>query len=361
MTQNQDIAALRPGLRIAGVRLPNLHGLVVALAPLVAALVVGGIILLMLGVDPLKYYGFVVERGLLRPRGLQETLTRTIPLMLIGAALIVSFRASIWNLGVDGQFLLGTFASAVVLPSLVEAFPHGPGLAMALVVGAVVGAAWTIVPALLRAYQGVNEVISTLMMTFIATALGSALIKLVFRNPGMSEPQTTAIPVEARMPHIPGTTINIGIFLALAVLIGVHLMMTRTSLGLRLQVVGLNVKAATHAGMSLPKLTLLTFAISGALAGLGGAAEVVGVLGQMRADWNPGYGFAVVPLVFLARMNGWAVIAFIFAFSMLDIGSESAAVRLNVPQYFNLVLVGFILLFMALTEYLDQQRRWRTE
>jgi general nucleoside transport system permease protein len=361
MSQNYQIAASQPSWLSASFPMVKFRRIAVALAPVVAALIVGGIILLMLGVNPLRYYSFVVDRGLLRPRGLQETLTRMIPLMLLGSALIVSFRASIWNLGIDGQFLLGTLASAVCLPGLVNLFPGGFGLFLALVVGTAIGALWTVVPALLRAYQGINEVISTLMMTFVATSLGSALIKLFFRDPAASEPQTTAISVAERMPQIPGTTVNIGIFLAFAILIGVHLMMTRTSLGMRLQILGLNVKAAQHAGFSVPKLTVLTFAISGALAGLAGASEVVGVLGQMRADWNPGYGFAVVPLVFLARMNGWAVIAFIFVFSILDIGSESAAVRMNVPQYYNLVLVGFILLFMALTEYLDQVRRWRTE
>lgn len=361
MSQDTNLAAAPGGVATFGApALKALRPVGMAIAPVLAALCAGGLVLLALGVNPLDYYAFVVERGLLRPRGLQETFTRTIPLMMLGSALIVSFRAGIWNLGVDGQFVLGTFAAAAAAPVLVPLFPNGPGLVMCMVLGMAVGAAWTVVPALLRAYQGINEVISTLMMTFVGTALSAAMIKLFFRDGSLTEPQTKAIPVDLRLPQMFGTTVNVGILLAFAVLIGTHLMMTRTALGLRFQVLGANPRAARHAGFSVPKLTILVLGLSGALAGLGGATEMLGVLGKMHADWNPGYGFTVVPLVFLARMNGWAVIAFIFAFSVLDIGSESAAIRMGVPQYFNMVLIGFLLIFLALVEYLDQRRLWRT-
>jgi ABC-type uncharacterized transport system permease subunit len=339
----------------------KLRPLAMAILPVLAALVSGGVVLILLGVDPIEYYSFVVNRGLLRPRGLQETITRTIPLMLLGSALIVSFRAGVWNLGIDGQFVLGTFAAAVSAPWLMSIMPPAAALVCALAFGAAVGAVWTIVPALLRAYQGINEVISTLMMTFVATSLASALIKLFFRDPQYTEPQTLTLPMSERLPQMFGTTVNVGIFIALAALIAVHVLMTRTSLGLKFQVLGANARAARHAGFNVPVLAIVTLGLSGALAGLGGATEMLGVLGKMHADWNPGYGLVVVPLVFLARMNGWAVIIFIFFFSMLIIGSESAAVRLGVPQYYNQVLIGLVLIFLGLVEYFGQRRQWRVE
>jgi len=356
---SEAVAAPPPLLRPRRIRLSGLRTAGLAIAPVLAALLAGSIVLLLLGVDPLTYYGFVVERGLLRPRGLQETLTRTIPLMLLGSALIVSFRAGVWNLGIDGQYILGTFGAASMAPVLLAILPTPVALILCLMIGAIVGAAWTVVPALLRAYQGISEVISTLMMSFVATSTAAAVIKLFFRDMNMTEPQTRTIPVAQRLPALFGT-VNVGIILAVACIIGVHLLMTRTALGLRLRVLGMNARAARHAGLSVPRLTILTMALSGAFAGLGGATEMLGVLGKMHADWNPGYGFVVVPLVFLARMNGWAVIGFVFLFSMLSIGAESAAVRLGVPQYFNLMLVGFILIFLALVEFLDQRRLWRT-
>ena len=115
--------------------------------------------------------------------------------------------------------------------------------------------------------------------------------------------------------------------------------MTRTAFGLKLRVVGANPRAAIHAGLPVPRLTVAVFAISAALAGLAGAVDILGVHGNVRADWNPAYGLAVVPLVFLARFNGFASIAFVFLFSVLSIGGESAARRLGVPNFFTLVVV----------------------
>jgi simple sugar transport system permease protein len=167
------------------------------------------------------------------------------------------------------------------------------------------------------------------------------------------------LPVEDRLARLFGSTINLGILIALLAVILVHLMMTRTAFGLKLQVVGANPRAALHAGLPVGRLTIATFALSAGFAGLAGAVEVVGVLGTIRADWNPAYGLLVVPLVFLARFNGWAVIAFVFAFAVLQIGGESAARRIGVPHFYVLVLVGLLLLFLAVVEYLDHLRRQR--
>jgi simple sugar transport system permease protein len=149
------------------------------------------------------------------------------------------------------------------------------------------------------------------------------------------------------------------VLIALAVVVLVHLMMTRTAFGLKLQVVGANPAAAIHAGLNVAKLTIATFAISAGLIGLGGAVEILGVWGTVRADWNPAFGLLVVPLVFLARFNGYATIGFVFFFSALMIGGESAARRIGVPQNYVLVLVALLLIFLAVVEYLDHLRRKR--
>jgi simple sugar transport system permease protein len=114
-----------------------------------------------------------------------------------------------------------------------------------------------------------------------------------------------------------------------------------------------------HAGLEVPRLTVAVFAISAGLAGLAGAVEILGVQGNVRADWNPAYSLTVVPLVFLARFNGFAAIVFVFLFSVLSIGGESAARRLGVPNFFTLAIVAILLIVLALAEYLDQRRRER--
>lgn len=327
------------------------------LVPIALALLMGGLALELLGKDPFAYYGFVLERGLVRPGGLQETATRMAPLLLIAAGLIVAFRAGLWNLGSDGQFLLAAVIAAALAPALADTLPRALTLVLALLAGALVGALWSLTPALLKARYGLNEIITTLMMSFLGVSLSNVLIKLVLRDPGTSVPQTRSLPVDERLPRLFDTTVHSGLLIALVAVIGVHFVMTRTAFGLRLQVLGANRAAAVHAGFEVGRLIVAAFALSAALIGLGGAVEVLGVWGTVRADWNPAYGALVVPLVFLARFNGYAVIALTLFFSALMTGGASAARHIDVPQHYVLVLVALVLLFLALVEYLDRRRQ----
>ena len=327
--------------------------------PVLAAIIVGGIILLALGKNPIDYYGFVLRRGLLTWGGLQETLTRMAPLLLIGAGLIVAFRAGIWNLGSDGQFLLAAVITAAIAPALIGTLPQIVTLALCMLASMVVAAIWSLIPALLKARYGINEIITSLMMSFLGVSFANVLVKMFFRDPGTTVPQTRTLAVEDRLPRLFDTTVHGGVILALIVVVLVHIMMTRTAFGLKLQVVGANPAAAVHAGLKVGLLTIATFALSAALIGLGGSVEILGVWGNVRADWNPAFGLLVVPIVFLARFNGYAVIGFTFFFSALMIGGESAARRVGVPNDFVLVLVALLLIFLAVVEYLDHLRHKR--
>ena len=353
-----DTASETGALPTSSPRVPRgaaLRRLALAVGPVLIALVVAGLLLLALGVDPLAYYGFVVERGLLSPSGVQQTLTRMAPLLFIAAGLIVAFRAGIWNLGVDGQFLLGAVTAAASAPALVTVMPVWLATIAVFALAALVAMAWSLAPALLKAYQGVNEIITTLMMTFLGTSLANVLVKLVFLDPGTTVPQTRTLPVEDRLPRLFDTTISSGLLLGLIAIVAVHILMTRTSFGLKLRVVGANPRAAIHAGLPVPKLTVAVFALSAGLAGLAGAADIVGVQGNVRADWNPAYGLTVIPMVFLARFNGFATIIYVMLLSILSIGGESAARRLGVPNHFTLVLVATVLIVLAIAEYLDHR------
>ena len=238
MSAQAELEAL-PVKPPGGERLSELLGAVVrVLIPVVLALVVGGLILLVLGKNPLTYYGYVLERGLLRWGGLQETLTRMAPLLLIAAGLIVAFRAGIWNLGGDGQFLLAAVITAALGPALITVLPRGATLVICMIASMAVGAIWSLVPAILKARYGVNEIITSLMMSFLGTSFANVLVKLFFCDPGTTVPQTRDLPVDDRLPRIFDTTIHSGLIIAVVVVILVHLMMTRTSFGLKLQVVG---------------------------------------------------------------------------------------------------------------------------
>jgi general nucleoside transport system permease protein len=325
--------------------------------PVLLALICGGVVLALLGKDPFAYYWYVIHRGLFSWTGFQATVVRMAPLLFLAAGLIVAFRAGLWNLGVDGQFLLAAAIVAALAPELSASIPRPLNFILCFGVAALVGASWSLIPAYLKANYGINEIITSLMMTFLGINLANVLIKIPFNDPNTTVPQTATLPVEDRLARIADTVIHEGVIFGLIMVLLVHFMMTRTSFGLQLQTVGASPKTAIHAGLNVKLLTYATFCLSAALAGMAGAVEVLGVWGTVRADWNPAYGLLVIPLVFLARFNGFGTIAFVWFFAVLLIGGESAARRLGVPTYFVLVLVSLLLLFLAIVEYLDH--RWR--
>jgi simple sugar transport system permease protein len=328
-----------------------------AVLPLVLALVIGGVILAALGRDPLRFYANVLNRSVLNWSGLQETFVLMAPLLLIAASLIVCFRAGLWNLGIDGQFLLAACFASAFAAGWVAALPYWPAMLLLFGLAALVGGGWALLPAFLKAKYGVNEIISTLMMNFLGFGLSAFLIKTVFGDPEHPAPQTTMLEVADRLPRIGDTLIHVGVVFAIVVILAVHVVMTRTAFGLRLQIVGHNPRAAEHAGLNVRRLTFLVFAISAGLAGLAGAVEVLGVRGVVRADWHPGFGLLVVPLVFLARFHGVAAIVFVFVFAVLSIGGESAARRADLPNDFLLIMMALILVILAVTDHLAGRAR----
>jgi simple sugar transport system permease protein len=320
--------------------------------PILAALALSAAGLLAVGVDPIDYYGIVLERGLLTSRGLQETLTRMAPLLLLAASLIISFSAGLWNLGVEGQFLLAAVSVAAACPLLADTLGQTPALMIGAVIAGLVGGGWALLPAWLRAAYGVNEIITTLMMSFLGTSLANVLVKLVFADPGSTVPQTRTLPVDDRLPRLFGTTVHVGVPLAMLALLATHWMITQTSWGLRLRVFGASPRAAAHVGIPADRTIIGALVISGALAGLAGGVDIMGVFGNVRADWNPAYGLTVIPIVFLSRLNGFAVAGFVLLLSVLAVGAQSASIRLGVPSYYSLVLVALILVFLALGDRL---------
>jgi simple sugar transport system permease protein len=347
------------GGRLAALAGEAAHWAMLTVVPIVAALVVTGLILMAVGVDPLRYYGYIVQRGLLSPSGLEQTLTRMAPLLFIAAGLIVAFRAGLWNLGGDGQFLLGAVAAAALGPALTGILPGWIVLLACALAAMAVAMVWSLLPALLRARHGVNEIITTLMMSFLGVSLANVFVKLLFRDPDTTVPQTRTLAVDDRLPRLWDTTVTSGLLWGILAIVLVHLMMTRTAFGLKLRVVGANPRAAIHAGLNMPALTVAVFALSSGLIGIGGAVDITGIQGNVRADWNPAYGLAVIPMVFLARMNGFAAIGFVFLLAMLWIGGESAARRIGVPHHFTLVLVGVVLIMLAVAEWVDHRIRQR--
>jgi simple sugar transport system permease protein len=324
-----------------------------SIVPVLLSLVAGGILLAALGRHPLKFYGDIWTGGI-EQGGWQDSAIRMAPFLLIAAGLTVIFRANIWNLGYNGQFLLGAAFVSGYAPSLVNDVPLWLAFSVLFLLAGAVGAAWTVVPALLKARYGTNEIITTLMMSFIGVDLAGILIKGPFHDSTTPLPQTAVI--SKLLPSIPATRIHVGILVAFAAILASHYVLTRTSWGLRLQIMGANPRAARHFGINLPRLIVVSFLVSGALVGLAAAADILGLWGYVRTGQPFNYGDSVIPFVFLARLNALAVVPFIAFYSVLSVGGDLAASNANLPTDFLLVLVALILLFMTVIEFLGRRR-----
>jgi general nucleoside transport system permease protein len=326
-----------------------------SIVPVLLALGAGAILLLALGRDPITFYSNVWKGGI-QLTAWQDSAIRAAPLLLIAVGLVVVFRANIWNLGYNGQFLLGAALISGLGPHLVGTEPRWLALLVLFLVAGGAGAAWTLVPALLKARYETNEIITTLMMSFIGVGVANILIKGPFQDPSVNIPQTRVLPLNKMLPSIPGTRIHVGVLVALAAALIVHFVLTRTSFGLRLQILGANPRAARHVGVKVPRLIVMSFLVSGLLVGMAAAADILGTWGYVRANWNPAYGDTVIPFVFLARLNALALIPFVVFYAVLSTGGDLATQQASLSTDFLLVLVALILLFMTVIEYLGRRR-----
>ena len=350
-------ASPEPGARAAEpTRLARWWRTVVrSLAPVILALIAGGLLLLALGQNPVSFYVAVWQGGV-ESGGWQDSAVLMAPLLLIALGLIVVFRAGIWNLGYDGQYLLGAALVAGFGPSILATWPTPLAYAVLFLVAGCAGALWTVIPAVLKAWYEVNEIITTLMMSFIGVGVANILVKGPFQDHSVNIPQTRTIPFSKLLPNLSGTRVHVGVLLALGAVVVVHYMLTRTSYGLRLQVLGANPRTARHVGINVRRVIVTSFLWSGFLIGVAAAVDILGLWAYVRANWNPGYGNTVIPFVFLARLNPLAVVPFIAFYAVLSTGGDLAAQQANLPTDFLLVLVALILLFMTVIEYLGRRR-----
>ena len=343
--------------------------LVSSLLAVVGAFAAGSVFLLATGQEPFAAYQILVGRGLGGTFGVTETAIKSAPLLLIGAGLLVALRAGIWNIGIDGQVLVGALAAGASGAVLFDHLPRGLMLLAAAVAGAVGGLLWAAVPALLKVRFGLNEIITTIMMNYLAIYFTSWLVKGPLKDPEVVPPQTGLIPRELRLWEIPGTRIHSGLLLGLGVVLLVGVLLYFTTIGMRLWVVGQSPAAARHAGMRVGSITAIAFLTSGAFAGLAGANDVLGVKGLFQGEWNPAYGFTAFALVFLARLRPLALIPFAMFLAFLAVGADFMPRAAGIPTSFVEVLEGFMLVGLALATAFERgnvhalrfYRRWSRE
>ncbi|MEJ7749203.1 MAG: ABC transporter permease [Candidatus Limnocylindrales bacterium] len=297
------------------------------LAAVAVALVIGAIILAAVGGDPIKAYLHIVDAAFGNVGVLSDTLVKATPLILTGLACALAFRMRLWNIGAEGQFLLGAWgASAVVLaPILPAGAPAVVVIPAMMVAGALAGALWGLIPGLLKAGLGVNEIITTLMLNYIALAWLQFWVFGPWSEGGFQ--QSAPFPREAWLPRmtdlsdavpaLAGLTTHLGLVFALVAAAILWLIVSRTRFGYEMRLIGDNPAAARYAGVDIARYVIVVFAVSGALAGLAGMSEVAGAVHRLQDRISPGYGFTAIIIAYLARLGPWRVVLAAILFGAL--------------------------------------------
>ena len=285
------------------------------------------------------------------------TLVRATPLLLAGLAVALAFRAGVWNIGAEGQLLAGA-TGAIAGASL--PLPGPLRLALALLLAAIAGGAWALPAALLRR-RGVLEVISTIMLNFIALNLVGYLVRGPLQEPTHAYPQSETIDAAARLPRFAGSRLHLGVGIALLAAIALGMVMRRSAWGFRVRAVGANPRAAASAGLvDVPRVALEVFLVSGALAGLAGGIEATGVTYALYEGMSPGYGYTAIAVALLARLDPLLVVPSALLFGALEAGATAMQRDAGVPSAFVTVVEGSLVLLVLLLPVITRAYMART-
>jgi len=332
----------------------------VPLLSVLLAIAIGSLILLAGGYDPLKAYAALFQGafgGEMRKPfdAIGDTLVRSTPLMFTGLAVGFAFRANLFNIGAEGQFVLGSLGAAW-FGLLFAGLPGFVSIPLVLLGAALFGAAWAFIPALLKARTGAHEVITTMMFSWIALYLTSWIISGPLATPGQNF-QTPMLSSEVWLPTldkvIPGLGAlkyaHVGLLIALAAAVVVALLLRRTTLGYEVRAVGFNPSTAQNGGISIAMTTVWALCISGALAGLAGASQVLGVNHRMfdQVSAGSGFGFTGIAVALLGKKNPVGIVFAALLFGALDAGSGTMQLFANVPQKIITILQALIIFFVG--------------
>jgi ABC-type uncharacterized transport system permease subunit len=307
-------------------------------------LIVGGIIFALRGVDPLHgIYVYFIE-PMTDEWSREKLIVKATPLVLISAGLALCYTANIWNIGAEGQFVFGAlFAGAV--PVMFSGWQTPDVMVVMLVLGAIGGALWAFIPAALRVKYKANEILTSLMLVYVARLIFDWLVRGVMRDPlGMNFPKTVKFAGWQRLPT--WGDIHLGAVLAIVAALALAFMMSKMLKGFELRTLGAAPRAGRFAGFSADKAVYFCFALSGALSGLAGAADVMGVSRNLQTPYEPNYGFVAIIVAFLGRLNPIGVVFASLLLALTFIGGEAAQVSLGIPDKIAKVFQGVLLFFI---------------
>ncbi|WP_420962400.1 ABC transporter permease [Brucella sp. IR073] len=348
-------------MRIELVKRPQHSVLFSALSPLIAlmlTLVAGAILFALMGKPPLHaLYVYFIE-PLTEVWSLHELMVKAAPLILIAAGLSLCYRANVWNIGAEGQFIAGAIAGSV-LPVMFPDFQFWAVLPLMLLMGMAGGAAYAAIPAFLKVRFNTNEILTSLMLVYIAQYFLDWIVRGPWRNPeGYNFPETRQFNASAVLPEVWSASgrAHWGIVLAILTALILWFVLARTMKGFEVRVLGGSPRAGRFAGFSAGRMTFFVFLVSGACAGLAGIAEVSGAIGQLRPSISPGYGFTAIIVAFLGRLNPLGIVAAGFVLALSYLGGEAAQVAIGISEKSARIFQGMILFFVLASDTLIHYR-----
>jgi ABC-type uncharacterized transport system permease subunit len=326
----------------------NTVALISPLIAIVLTIVTTGILFAILAKNPaLALWVYFID-PLIDSYSLQEIAVKATPLVMIAVGLSLCYLANVWNIGAEGQFLIGAIAGSWLA---VETHGTNAGpwvLPVMLLLGAAGGALYALIPAICKVRFGASEILTSLMLVYVADLLLDYLVRGPWRDPaGYNFPTTAEFDPVATVPTlIEGGRLHLGSIIALVMVMAAAILIGRTIKGFEIRVVGAAPRAARFGGFNSSRLVLLTFAISGALAGLAGIIEVAGPVGHLQPGFSPGYGFTAIIVAFLGRLNPVGILIAGLFLALTFIGGEQAQIAMKIPLDVTKVFQGILLFYV---------------
>lgn len=348
-------------------RAPSLDRLIDALLPSIAVLLalgVGVLLLFMLGANPLDAYSAMIGGAFGSINGITQTLAKATPLLLVGVGICIAFRGGVINIGGEGQIIVGALAATALALGLRE-LPGWLLLPLVLLVGALAGAVWGGIAGVLKAWLGVNEILSTVMLNQIALQLMNFLLRDLMLDPaqiaaGTNIPQSEALPESVWLTRlVPRTLLHTGVILAVILAVLVYFLLWRTTIGYRIRAVGLNAAASRYAGIPVRRYMALSLVLSGGFAGLAGTVEVLGLHHRMIEGLSGGYGFSGIVAALFGKLHPLGAIPASFLFGALLVGADRMQRAVQVPSALVIALQGMVVLFVVASDLYIRRRARR--
>lgn len=321
-----------------------------SLLALLCAAIVSALIIAATGHDPVLALWALAEGAFGNADSLSEVAIKACPLVFTGLGVAIAFRTGVWNIGAEGQLLFGALAVGWLGPHCAD-LPAVIALPVTLTAAALAGAAWAWLPARLKIGRNVSEIISTIMLNFVALQTVSFLVQGPLMEAGGRYPQSDLLASSAMLPRlVTGYRIHWGLFLALSLAVGAYFVLFRSVLGFEMRAAGLNARAARLAGIAVDRRIVLALMISGALAGLAGGVEVSAITRRLYERFSPGWGFTAIAVALLGGLHPLGVVAAAFFFGALDAGSNAMQRVAGVSSVLVSIIQANVILFLAALE-----------